>query len=72
MTAVSVDVTVDIDLRDIDTDTLLEECEERGLAVNPDTKDVITEMFFAFQIGAQARAIELARRIAQDVTGRVL
>lgn len=70
--SVSAEVDVDIYASDLDDDTLLELCQERGISVGEDTSEEITEMFYAFMLGREDRAMELARQIAQNHTGRIL
>lgn len=67
---VCVTVDVDVDLEDFDTDDLLEELEARNVGVS-NVEDV-TEMFYAFKLSRLERAIELAKKIAQDHTGGIL
>lgn len=70
MPYVTVDVHVDLD--DFDDDDLIGECQKRGLSVESDCGDEITEMFYAFKLGRTERAVELARKIAQDHVGMIL
>ena len=65
-------VDVDVDLEDIDTDDLLEELQFRNVGVPEGSIKDVTEMFYAFKLGRLDRAIELARKIAQDHTGGIL
>ena len=74
-------ITIDVYLDDFDDEDIRDEYESRGLEdFTPsfsDTSSVnvtsdIEEMFYAFRLGREERAIELARKIAQDVTGRIL
>ena len=72
---VSTYIDVDIDLDDIDDDDLIDELKSRSLGdrVNlADADEDITEMFYAFKLGQNDRAMELAKKIAQDHTGRIL
>jgi hypothetical protein len=67
------DVEVDIDLEDFSDDEILAEAEKRNLDFDRvDLEEDITAMFEAFYIGKTEQAIELARKVAQDVTGRLL
>lgn len=68
----TVEVDVDVYSDDLNDETLIELCEERGLMPTFDIDDEITEMFYAFKLGKTERAMELARQIAQDRTGRIL
>lgn len=70
MPYVTVDVHVDLD--DFDDDDLIGECQKRGLSVESDCGDEITEMFYAFKLGRTERAVELARKVAQDHVGMIL
>jgi hypothetical protein len=72
---VSTYIDVDIDLDDIDDDDLIDELKSRNLSNRAnlaDTGEDITEMFYAFRLGNLARAVELAKKIACDHTGRIL
>jgi hypothetical protein len=72
MTVYVGEVDVDVDLEDIDTDDLVEELKRRNIgAPEGDINDVV-EMFYAFKLGRNDRAIELARKIAQDHVGGIL
>jgi hypothetical protein len=65
-------VDIDVDLEEIDTDDLLEELRHRNVgAPEGDIEDVV-EMFYAFKLGRDDRAIELAKKIAQDHVGGIL
>lgn len=73
-TTVEVEVDVDIDTDDLSNEDLIEICEQRGImtgGVSDDGSDV-TEMFYAFRLGRTDRALELAKKIAQDHTGGIL
>jgi hypothetical protein len=63
---------VEVDLSDFDDDDIAEEYESRGLGGEGAVRDTIQEMFYAFKLGKEDRAIELARQIAQDAMGRIL
>lgn len=65
-------VSADINLGDIDIDDLREELRSRGNGVDEGSIEDVTEMFYAFKLGQTDRAIELAKKIAQDHTGRIL
>lgn len=59
-------------IREIDTEDLIAELERRGNSnTDPDFISVRL-MFEAFYVGDDARAIALARQIAQAYTGRML
>lgn len=65
--------SVDIDLGDVDTECLRDELINRGH--NPpegDIEEKITEMFWAFKQGQTDRAMQLAIKIAENHTGRIL
>lgn len=75
LTFATVTVDVDVDLSNIETDDLIEELEGRGQTDRvPESIDEfdLTEMFYAFKLGREDRAVELARKIAQDFTGAIL
>ncbi len=63
---------VEVDLSDFDDDDIADEYETRGLGGESAVSDEIVEMFYAFKLGKTERAIELARHIAQEATGRIL
>jgi len=72
-TTVEVEVDVDIDTDNLTDEDLIEVCRHRGIFVGTgDAEDDITEMFYAFKLGKSERAMELAKQIAQDRTGRIL
>lgn len=64
-------VTVSVDLDDFDDEDIKQEAKDRGL-LNGEDDDEITEMFYAFKLGKDSRAIELAKKIAMDHTGKIL
>jgi hypothetical protein len=65
-------IDIDVDLEDIDTDDLIEELKSRNVGVPEGDPDDVTEMFYAFKLGNTNRAMELAKKIACDNTGRIL
>jgi len=65
-------VSADVNLGDIDIDDLREELRSRGSGVDEGSIEDVTEMFYAFRLGQTDRAIELAKKIACDHTGRIL
>lgn len=67
-------VTVHVDLDDFDDDDIREEAVSRGLMDENENEidETIREMFYAFKLGRNDRAMELAREIAQDATGMIL
>lgn len=68
---VEVDVDVEVEMSEFDTEDLLEELALRG---NDwvDTGDLMMEMFYAFKLGKNDHALELAKKIAQEHTGMIL
>jgi hypothetical protein len=70
--SVSAYVDVDVDLDDIDTDDLIEELQMRKAGIPEGSAEDVTEMFYAFKLGRHERAVELARKIAQDYVGGIL
>lgn len=79
----SVWVDVEVDLDDFDTDELIAELESRGRTVSSDDNlndlgsisncdDLVRELWQAFYVGNDARAMELARRLAEAATGRLV
>lgn len=67
----TVTVDVDIDLDEFSDQDIVDEYESRGLG-GGDFTEAATEMFYAFHLGRTERAMELAKEIAQGVTGRML
>ena len=65
-------IDIDVDLEDIDTDDLIEELKSRNVGVPEGDPDDVTEMFYAFKLGNTKKAMELAKKIACDYTGRIL
>ena len=69
---VYVEKEVDIYSDDLSDEDVRELCEERGIKAGGADSDEVTEMFYAFKLGRQERAMELARKIAQDHVGGIL
>jgi hypothetical protein len=67
-----VTVDVDVDLDDFSDDDIAEEYESRGLGAGGDLSELLNELFYAFYFGKDDRAMQIARRLAQDATGRVI
>jgi hypothetical protein len=65
-------VDIDIDLSEIDEDDLVKELKLRNVGIPEGDIEDVTEMFYAFKLGKTERAMELAKKIAQDHTGRIL
>ena len=63
---------VDVDLEDIDTEDLIEELKRRNVGAPEGDIDDVVEMFYAFKLGREDRAMELAKKIAQDHVGGIL
>lgn len=68
---------IEVRLSEFSDDDIIAECSERiaggasGLSDNQVSDDV-TEMYYAFKLGRDARAIEIAKKLAQDHTGLIL
>jgi hypothetical protein len=76
MTKISVsvhvgEVDVDVDLSNFDSDDLRDELRNR-LIEAPDMDGMLKEMFYAFKLGCDDKAIQLARRIAEEHVGGIL
>lgn len=65
-------IDINVDLDEIETDDLVKELESRNVGLPDGSTDDVVEMFYAFKLGRNDRAIELAKKIAQDHTGRIL
>lgn len=73
LTSTTVEVDVDVYTDDLSDETLLEILEERGLkSVLVDDDGLVIQMYEAFQLGKTERAMQLARQIACEYTGRIL
>jgi hypothetical protein len=67
------DVDNEPDLDSYSDEDLVTELQERGMGDAPHgTRQSIVEMYEAFYLGKNETAIAIARRIAQDTTGRTL
>ena len=69
---VSVSAWVDVELNEIETDDLIEELKSRNVGIPEGDVEDVTEMFYAFKLGKNERAMEIAKKIAQNHTGRIL
>lgn len=65
-------VSIEVDLGDFDDEDIKDEYELRGLGEGGMHSGDIEEMYYAFKLGKTERAIELARQIAQNATGKIL
>lgn len=65
-------IDIEVDLDEIETDDLVEELKSRNVAATESDLEDVTEMFYAFKLGNTDRAMELAKKIACDHTGRIL
>jgi len=65
-------IDIDVDLENIDTDDLIEELKNRSYGPIDGSSEDVLEMFYAFKLGNTNRAMELAKKIACDYTGRIL
>jgi len=67
----TVSITIDVDISEFDDDDILCELQDRGI-VACDIADELTEMFYAFKLGKQDRAIEIAKQISSNHMGMIL
>lgn len=67
-----VDVDIDVDLSEIDTDDLVNELESRALDIPHADERAIPKIFEALYVGNESQALELVRSFVQSATGRVL
>lgn len=65
-------IDIDVDLEDVDTEDLIDELKHRNVGVPEGDIDDVVEMFYAFKLGREDRAMELAKKIAQDHVGGIL
>lgn len=74
---------VEVDLDDIEDDDIADEFDKRGLdcgceeceecpEVDRDYDQQIREMFNAFKLGKTDKAMEIAKSMAQELTGGIL
>ena len=70
--SVSAWVDIDVDLEEVDTSDLIDELQARNVGVPEGNIEDVLEMFYAFKLGRTDRAMELAKKIACDHTGRIL
>lgn len=71
MTFATVTVDVEVDLSEFDDEDIREEAQSRGF-LEGDPEGDILEMFYAFKLGKTEHAMELAKKIAMDHTGKIL
>lgn len=74
-TYVKVEVRVSDVLDELDDDDLIEELKQRKAlpeASPPDLSEDVEELFYALKYGTDEKALEVARRIAQEHTGRII
>lgn len=74
ITSARVEVDVDIYDDDISDEDLRDMCIQRGILNDgiDGANEEIREMFYAFKLGREDRAMEIAKKIAQDLTGGIL
>jgi len=66
-----VSVTIDVDISEFDDEDLISEIESRSIGAF-DIKYELTEMFYAFKLGKQDRAMEIAKQISSNHMGMIL
>lgn len=73
MTVRTINMDVEVDLSDFDDDDIEQEAIDRGFILSEvvDDSDIV-EMFYAFKLGRDDKALELAKKIAMDHTGNIL
>lgn len=67
----TISVDVDIDDLDIPDEDIISIAEDRGLLWGA-AKDEAEALYLAFKLGQTDHAMELARKLAQDLTGKTL
>jgi hypothetical protein len=73
VTSVFINTQVEVDMSEIDESDLIDELERRGKeARGTDLSAEIQLMAEAFYVGNTTRAIELAKQIARDVSGKLI
>lgn len=72
MATAYVSVEVEVDMSEFSDDDIRDEAAERGIIAGGGGDDSVTEMFYAFKLGRNDRAMEIARQIAQEHTGMIL
>lgn len=70
----TVTVDVDVDLDEFETDDLVEELKLRGQGIDefPEIRPQLDELYYAFKFGREEIALQLARKLVCDATGRIL
>jgi hypothetical protein len=71
MATVYTEVEVDVDLKDFETDDLIEELESRGECVVGDSKELVEEMYEAYKLGKHDRVDEMLKTLFYEVAGRI-
>ena len=64
-------INVDVDLSEFTDGELIEEMQERGILPSY-LQEQMEEMFYAFKLGNNDRAMEIAKSIAQEHKGMIL
>lgn len=72
MAKVWVSTEVEVDMSEFSDEDIQEEASDRGISGFSSNEDELTEMFYAFKLGRDDRAMEIARYIAQEHTGMIL
>lgn len=72
MAKIWVSTEVEVDMSEFSDADIQEEASDRGISGFSSNEDEMTEMFYAFKLGRNDRAMEIARNIAQEHTGMIL
>lgn len=71
MPTITTEVDVDIELRDFDTDDIVEELEARGVQLASDHKQLIRTMYESYQRGDHNTVDNLLRELFVETIGRI-
>jgi len=70
-------ITVEVDLDEFDDDEIQAEHEARGLiassvAAEDKVQSLALELYYSFVFNREDKSIDLAKRLAEEITGRIL
>jgi hypothetical protein len=71
MPTVYTEVEVDVELTDFETDDLIDELERRGEAVVGDSKELVLEMYEAYQLGQHDKVDDMLNTLFYEIAGRI-
>ena len=72
MTYVTVNVDVDVDLSEIDTNDLVDELKDRDVSIGVDEESILTKIWIHDREGRKEQAYALMREYVLDRLGKVV